>query len=437
METIKVERYSAYKDSGVEWIGEVPGSWEVRRLKFIAGIKTGYTPSTSIQDNFSDDGIVWAKPDNLNGFIPIMESNERVSSRGLKKQNIIPKGSVLVCGIGTIGKFGIAGIDMLTNQQINSIIFYKNLLVSNFGKYLIFSSESEHSKWANGNVVRILNTTNHGNIYFPIPPLPEQTRIAAFLDRKTAQIDQAIAQKERLIELLKERRQILIHNAVTRGLNPDVKMKDSGVEWIGEVPEHWEVRRLKFLFKLIGGGTPSKERKDFWDGDIPWVSPKDMKSDFIYSTEDNITKKGLKGSTASLVSPETLLMVVRSGILQRTVPVAISKTNLTINQDIKAFIPIDKVSTNYLFYFIQGNDVFLRNDWVKQGATVESIEIELLKNGIILIPPKSEQDAIDRHVDLTVQKIATAISLKQSEIEKLKEYKSTLINSAVTGKIKV
>jgi len=202
------------KDSGIEWIGDIPEGWGVKRLKDISKIKTGYTPSKEINNNYSKDGFIWIKPDELNNLIPVNNSKEKVSFIGLKKQNIIPRNSVLVCCIGSIGKFGIAGTDVITNQQINSIIFNKNIIPS-FGKYIIASSKKEHLRLANGNVVKILNSTNQGRIIFTVPPLKEQTKIAIYLDEKTQKIDAITKTITTKITLLKEFRKTLINDVVT------------------------------------------------------------------------------------------------------------------------------------------------------------------------------------------------------------------------------
>ncbi len=431
MVNIKMERYSAYKDSGVEWLDVIPHDWACVRMKFLfKDVSIKNHPNAELLSVTQNQGVVpriWVEnrmvmpSGNLGSFKFINKGDFAISLRSFE-------GGLEFCHHDGIIS---PAYNVLKAQRDSDSQYYKYLF-----KCYSFISELQTS------VVGIREGKNISYpelsySFLPIPSKQEQTRIAHFLDRKTAQIDQAIAQKERLIELLKERRQILIHNAVTRGLNPDVKMKESGVEWIGEVPEHWKMKKVKFSFKLVGGGTPSKERRDFWDGEIPWVSPKDMKADFIYSTEDNITEKGLRNSTTTLIEADSLLMVVRSGILQRTIPVAISKKLLSINQDMKAFVPIGEILAYYLFHFVKGNDQFLKNDWVKQGATVESVEADLLKNGLIPVPPKSEQLAISEYIEIFSAKIATAITCKQSEIEKLKEYKATLINSAVTGKIKI
>ena len=427
-ENIKMERYPEYRNSGEDWLGEVPVNWELTRL----GTRFFERRAKVSDRDYAPLSVT------KQGILPQLDSAAKTNDGDNRK--LVKAGDFVINSRSDRkGSSGISNLDGSVSL-INIVIEPKGINPI-FCNYLFKSNGFIEEFYRNGHgIVADLWTTRYDEmkaIKIAIPSKSEQTRIATFLDRKTAQIDQAIAQKERLIELLIERRQILIHKAVTRGLNPNVRMKDSGVEWIGMIPEHWKMKKVKFSFKLVGGGTPSKERRDFWDGEIPWVSPKDMKADFIYSTEDNITEKGLRNSATALIQADSLLMVVRSGILQRTIPVAISKRLLSINQDMKAFVPIGEVLAYYLFHFVKGNDQFLKNDWVKQGATVESVEADLLKNGLIPIPPKFEQLAISEYIEIFSAKIATSISCKQAEIEKLKEYKATLINSAVTGKIKV
>jgi type I restriction enzyme, S subunit len=206
------------KDSGIDWLGEIPEEWEVKKLKYIAKIKTGYTPPKNDSNNYSDDGKIWVKPDNLKQLVPIVSSSKKISNQGLKENSIIPKGSVLVCCIGSIGKLGIAGVNLITNQQINAIVF-NSYVNSQFGQYLIISSKEEHIKYANENVVKILTTKDQGQIVFAIPSLHEQAVIANHLDCKTAEIDAKVAKTKKMIELLKEYRAALISEVVTGKIN--------------------------------------------------------------------------------------------------------------------------------------------------------------------------------------------------------------------------
>lgn len=214
---------------------------------------------------------------------------------------------------------------------------------------------------------------------------------------------------------------------------PYPAMKDSGVPWLGEVPEHWEVRKLKYAVSFSGGGTPSKADASFWGGHIPWVSPKDMTRARITDSIDHITEEALSSSAASIVPPGALLIVVRSGILRRTIPVAINAAEVALNQDMKALRPRDGVvASKYLRALVQGNEGALIQEWTKQGATVESIEHEFLANSLIPLPPLPEQAAIVRFLDHADRRIRRYIRAKQKLIKLLEEQKQAIIHRAVT-----
>lgn len=205
------------KNSGVEWLGEIPEHWEVKRLKFLAAIQTGNTPKKSIDEYYTteiENGFPWVKPDELTDFDPIFSSKELLSLEGVQQARLIEKNSILVCCIGNIGKIGVAGVDLCTNQQINSLTFRKTV-DKRYSMYLVYSAKSEFEKFSNRTVVNILNAENQKNISFPLPPLPEQITIADYLDRETTKIDRLREKIEQSIDKLKEYRSTLITNAVT------------------------------------------------------------------------------------------------------------------------------------------------------------------------------------------------------------------------------
>ncbi|MDC9530533.1 restriction endonuclease subunit S [Pseudoalteromonas sp. Angola-7] len=283
-----------------------------------------------------------------------------------------------------------------------------------------------------------LNQSAMNDIALRICSLEEQQKIANFLDFETAKIDTLIAKQEKLIELLKEKRQALISHAVTKGLNAQVPMKDSGVEWLGAVPEHWQIVPLKYLCTFSGGGTPTKDNLSYWtNGTVPWVSPKDMKSFWIDKTQDNVTERAIKESSTNIVDEGALLMVVRSGILQRTIPIAINTVPVTMNQDMKALKFNDRIDVQYAAGFILGSVDSLLLDWSKDGATVESIEYEYLANGLFPVPPKQEQQAIISFINKQQSTFQTLEDKALVGIKLLSERRTALISAAVTGKIDV
>ena len=213
--------------------------------------------------------------------------------------------------------------------------------------------------------------------------------------------------------------------------------KASGVEWLGELPEHWTIEKLKFFVSFSGGGTPSKEVPSYWDGSIPWVSPKDMKRPRIAETEDYITDEGQANSPCALIPPQSVLTVVRSGILQHSIPVAINEVPVTLNQDMKALLPGVRVDSRFLAYQITGCQKELREVWVKQGATVESIEHQRMADSQFALPPLDEQQAIADYLDAETVKIDTLITHTQEAIALLKELRAATIADAVLGRVDV
>jgi len=208
--------------------------------------------------------------------------------------------------------------------------------------------------------------------------------------------------------------------------------KPSPINWHGMMPRHWDFKPLKHLCRFYGGGTPSKDNKAYWTGDIPWVSPKDMKRKYIDSSEDRITVEAVKNSSTKLIDEGALLIVVRSGILQHTIPVAINTKKVTLNQDMKALVFGEYMSVKFAHYFVEGNQQELLLDWSKQGATVESIEHEYLANTIFPTPPVYEQRTIANFLDHETAKIDTLIDKQQQLIKLLKEKRQAVISHAVT-----
>lgn len=211
------------------------------------------------------------------------------------------------------------------------------------------------------------------------------------------------------------------------------KYKDSGVDWIGKVPEHWDLPKIKSITTFSGGGTPSRDNLAFWNGQIPWVSPKDMKAERIIGAEESITENGLENSATSLVPIGRVLMVVRSGILKHTIPVAINETAVALNQDMKAlnFDPHRCLSRFFLRWAQGLNDVLL-TAWAKQGATVESLEQNYIANTVIPLPSVVEQSQIAEFLDRETAKIDALVAEQRRLLELLKEKRQAVISHAVT-----
>ena len=246
--------YPKYKDSGVEWIGEVPEGWGVQRLKRIAKIVNGSTPKSSIAEYWDGD-IVWVTPADIGkvGSLKISESEKKITHEGLNNcgASIVPQGSIILTTRAPIGNLAIANTSLCTNQGCKSLI--PTNVYSPYLFYSLFVSKEVLQSIGSGTAFKELSTDNLASFMIALSPQHEQKSIATYLDRKTTQIDNLISKKQKLIELLKEERAAIINQAVTKGLNPDAQMKDSGIEWLGEIPEHWEAKRLKYIARITLG----------------------------------------------------------------------------------------------------------------------------------------------------------------------------------------
>ncbi|HXG60427.1 MAG TPA: restriction endonuclease subunit S [Planctomycetota bacterium] len=276
-----------------------------------------------------------------------------------------------------------------------------------------------------------------GSLPLLLPPSDEQRAIAAFLDRETARIDALIAKKQRQIELLQEKRAALVTQAVTKGLNPKAPMKDSGIEWLGDVPKHWHPRKLGYVAQMIGGCTPSKANEEYWSGSIPWVSPKDMKRRLIADSEDHISEAAIRETSLRLIDPPVVLIVVRGMILAHTFPIALTTTPVTVNQDMKALRPNAGLSAQYLAYLLEGISNVMLSHVEDSAHGTKCLRTELWKNITVFMPEPSEQGEVCTTLDEYSRSTEQLVEKVRRSIEGLQEYRTAVITAAVTGKIDV
>ncbi len=204
------------------------------------------------------------------------------------------------------------------------------------------------------------------------------------------------------------------------------------MEWLGEVPSHWRLSKLKYLATFSGGGTPSRDKPEYWGGSIPWVSPKDMKAEVVLDAQEHITDAGLASSATNLVEAGAVLIVVRSGILQHTIPVALTAVPVALNQDMKALRFDNSCKPSFFARWVQGLNNQLLLVWMKQGATVESIEHSYLADTLVPLPPEAEQAAIAAFLDRETAKIDALVEEQRRLVELLKEKRQAVIYHAVT-----
>ena len=434
------QKYPAYKDSGVEWMGQIPAHWDMIPNKFIFKLKKNLVGKKSNQYTLLSltlHGIIKRDMENPQGKFPAeFDTYQEVNN-----------GDFVFCLFDveeTPRCVGLSDFDgMITGaytvMQVGSK-FDKRFL---YYFYLNLDKDKRLRPLYTG----LRNTISKDNFFaFKafVPPLPEQTAIAAFLDDKTAKIDRAIAQKEKMIALLKERKQIIIQNAVTKGLDPNAKMKHSGVEWIGEIPEGWEVKRLKFLGNIYSGISGksgedfSKENNGSMKPFVPFTNIcNNLKIDvdqyqYVRISESENQNRVKRCDLLFLMSSETLEDIAKNSIYLG------DDQELYLNSFCKGFrLHSDRALpeyVNYLLYSKPYRDYF---SLVGRGFTRINLKQEYINDVYTILPPIEEQTAIVSFIEAQYTKVDKAIKLQEQQIEKLKELKSTLIDSAVTGKIKV
>jgi restriction endonuclease S subunit len=434
------QRYPAYKDSGVEWLGEVPEHWEVKRLKFNAPYST--TKFSNKPDNLTYIGL--ENIESGTGKLLIDEPIENVDST----VSYFNEGNILFGKLRPyLAKVIIAPFNGVSTSEL--ICFQPTESYSNsYLFYLLLSPNFIHSVNAltYGTKMPRANPDQIANFLLSVPPLSEQQAIAQFLDRETAKIDTLIAKKERAIELLKEKRTALISHAVTKGLDPDAPMKDSGVEWLGEIPSHWEVYKNKNLFYLFNGYAFKGEFFSKEEKDAPiLVTPGNFSPEGgLYFPPENTTHYlGDYPDEFELKLNDYLIVMTDLSYKKMILGsvIVVDREGLLLNQRVAKILLHDRARNNLFMPFLcySLNSKLMREQVIltARGATVFHSSPDKIGACNITLPPISEQKEITNFLNTQTAKIDTLIAKTRTSIEKLKEYRTALISAAVTGKIDV
>ena len=273
------------------------------------------------------------------------------------------------------------------------------------------------------------------NLRIQLPNLNQQRAIADYLDRETARLDALVAVKERVLGLLAEKRRALITRAVTRSLDPNVPLRDSGIPWLGEIPAHWKIVPLRFLVDLSSGATPDTGKPEYWDGEIPWVSPKDIKQNEITYTRDHVSELALSECTLRLIEPGAVLIVVRGMILAHSFPTALNNKSVTINQDMKALRCCPTLTPHYLRDFFHGFEEHTVSLADSSAHGTRKLDTAVLGRLEIPLPPLLEQQQVVTYIDEATSRLDALESATGTSMALLKERRAALIAAAVTGQI--
>lgn len=420
------------KESNVSFIGRIPENWVVGKVKFYYDLQTGFTPDTKIEKYYSNngEGFDWVTIADIPKVKIISNQTlSQISKKYIDEKHPIatPKGSLLYSFKLSIGQVAFTDREIYTNEAIAS--FLPNDKVSldylYYSSSLIINNAQENIYGA-----MLLNQDLIRKAVVPIPPLAEQKQIATYLDARCSKIDGAIAQRKAIIEKLKEYKSAVITKAVTKGLNPDIEMKDSGIDWIGKVPKHWICTVLKRYCKFKTGTTPSTKEEKWFDGDIQWFTPADCHSMLLTNSERTLTVKAVEDNNLMLVPRNTVLIV---GIGATAGNVGITECESYFNQQMTAMLANKELIPQYLLYWIVANSKFLRE--TAPYTTLPILNNNTLSYYDLLVPPIVEQQNIIKYLDSQCAKIDEAIAKQEQAVAKLEEYRKSIIYYAVTGKI--
>ena len=428
------------KPSGIDWIGDIPNEWDITKVKYrTSQIGSGTTPDSGNPLYYEDGCFPWIQSGDLYNADYIRDTEKKITELAVADFNALTwyeKEFVVVAMYGaSVGNIAISQISSYTNQACCVLKAKDDDLRYLF--YFLSAGKENMLQMAFGGTQPNISQAIIKNLPYLDVSHNEQQAIADFLGKECAQIDSIAADLEKQIALLQQYKKSLITETVTKGLDKSVPMKDSGVEWIGEIPEHWEISRVRHLASLCSGATPSKDVLSYWEGNIPWVSSQEVKSDIIKDTSLHISEEAINSCSTQLMPAGTLVMVVRSGILQHTIPVALLGVPATINQDIKAFQFNHLMLPAYFKYYIQGENDALLSVIIKDKTTVESVDNQLLLSLKIMVPPIEEQKAIVAFLNYKCGYIDKILNDKQEQLNLLMQHKKSLIYEYVTGKKRV
>ncbi len=439
----KYQQYAEYKDSGVEWLGEIPSHWQTKKLKFILlDLVRGPFGSALKKEFFLDSGFkVYEQKNCIRNDVTI--GNSYISKKMFQELDrfSIRENDLLMSCSGTIGKVVRVPESFeqgIINQALLIMRLNKNIVDLNYFLHVFRSSDIQNQIKDNtqgGAMQNLVATDIFKSISITVPKIEEQTQIANFLDHETAKIDNLIEKQQQLIQLLKEKRQAVISNAVTKGLNPNVPMKDSGVEWLGEVPEHWTVSKFGYISQVVRGGSPRPAGDPtLFNGDYsPWVTVAEITKDdelYLTSTETFLTKKG---SEQCRVFQAGTLLLSNSGATLG-VP-KILCINANANDGVVGFEDL-RIDTVYAYFYLSvlTNDLRER---VKQGSGQPNLNTDIVKAISITIPPVNEIKEIVADIKKKIDHFAKLMKSAESAIQLMQERRTALISAAVTGKIDV
>lgn len=411
---------------------EVPENWVWVRLGGVTQVIGGGTPSTSKKEYYDGGTISWLSPVDLSNYndIYISHGNKMITLEGLNNSSakLLPKDTVCLTSRAPIGYVAIAENELSTNQGFKSFLPSPTYLARFLYWYLKGNKELLESK-ASGTTFLELSASKAATIEIPLPPLSEQQRIVERIEELFAKLDEAKERLQEVADSFAVRKAAILHKAFTGELTKQWR-RENGVS-----DESWEEKKLGEVGSWLGGGTPSTSREEYWEnGNILWITSKDMKSAVIEDTLMKVNEIGVKNSSANYIEKPALLVVMRSGILRRTFPVAMVKKPFTVNQDLKAIIP-DKDDLEFLYWMLLSNEQRILDTCMKNGTTVESINSNALKDLTFKCPTLPEQHEIVRLIDDLLARERSAQQATEQALASIDLMKKSILARAFRGEL--
>lgn len=438
----KYKSYPKYKESENEWLGKIPEKWNRASLRWLSRIYAGGTPSKDKIEYWTDGTIPWINSGAVNQRI-IEEPSTYITEEALKNSSAkwIPANSLVMALAGqgkTKGSVARTAIETTCNQSMAAIC-PSDVIDSAYLYWWLTSQYSKIRGLAGDDLRDGLNLVMVGSIPCPIPLREEQRNISSFLDRETRRIDKLITKKERQIELLKEKRQALISHAVTKGLYPNTKMKDSGIEWLGKVPEMWEVMRLKRLVSKIGSGiTPRGGSQVYQDKGVMLLRSQNIHFDGLRLEDvayiDDETDQSMADTR---VKANDVLLNITGASIGRCTHYPSDYPAANVNQHVCIIRPQEGVVSKFIASSISSHIVQYQIDAQQTGSSREGLNFQQVGNLIICVPQRELQESIVVYLDCETERIDILSTKIHQSIDKLREYRTALISAAVTGKIDV
>lgn len=440
------QQYDSYKPSGIDWIGDIPSHWVSKRLRYVCEFRNGYTPSKANGEYWADGTIPWYRMEDIREFGRFLkESKQSISKDAVKGCGLFEAGSFILATTATIGEHAMLIVDSQANQQFTNLKIRKSLnhtVTKEFFFYYLFVIDEFCKSTTKTTTFPAMDMTDLRNFGVSIPPLAEQEAIAAWLDEKCGEIDAAIAKVDREIELIDELKQSEISRVVTRGLNPNASLRPSGIDWIGDVPEHWFNTRIKFnILRSAAGVWGDDEKGD--ENDIVCFRIADFDYDErCLSTEKitirNIESKQLEGRYLSKGD----LLIEKSGGGESTPVGRVVYCNYngkaTYTNFIHSITLSDSVDSRFFLYYfnmLYSNKVNLL--FFNQTTGLQNLQVSDYLGQSICLPPLSEQQAIADYLDKKCAEIDGLKAKLSKKRETLTELRQSLISEVVTGKRKV